>query len=556
MKINASLLSINLAFVTVVLMLAGLAFFELHTLDKVYADSRKISNALRNQVEADMMHDGLRADVLYAIKLASEKNKSGEQEAIASTEEHIKNFNRLIEEVKSMNISAAVNEKIGSLKEPLARYTSSADKLTRLVFVDPSAVSQGYEDFEKDFEYLEGAMGEFSSVIEAEFEGIDKQVKEKEKFILITVLGATLFALLVAATGWLISRSKIVRPLNKFTESMSRIAEGNLDVDVPYTENKDEIGAMAGALQVFKANALEAKRMREEQKRQEQRSEEENRKAMNDLANSFEQEIGGVIRTVSSAATEMKVTAQSMASNSEQTSQKAQVVGRAAEDASSNVSSVAGALEELSASIREISSQVSQSTKVSGDAQEKALATSEQVQHLVSAADRIGEVVTIITGIAAQTNLLALNATIEAARAGEAGKGFAVVANEVKTLASETAKATEEISKQILDIQTSTKESGVAIEEIIGVIKRMDEISNAVAAAVEEQSSATDEISRNIQQASEGTANVTQNIGEVTRAASETGQSASMVLDSAQDLAKQANVLGEAVNGFISKIRS
>lgn len=119
-----------------------------------------------------MMHDGLRADVLYAIKLASEKNKSGEQEAIASTEEHIKNFNRLIEEVKSMNISAAVNEKIGSLKEPLARYTSSADKLTRLVFVDPSAVSQGYEDFEKDFEYLEGAMGEFSSVIEAEFEGI------------------------------------------------------------------------------------------------------------------------------------------------------------------------------------------------------------------------------------------------------------------------------------------------------------------------------------------------------------------------------------------------
>ena len=556
MKINASVLSINLAFVTVVLMLAGLAFFELHTLDKVYADSRKISNALRNQVEADMMHDGLRADVLYAIKLASEKNKSGEQEAIASTEEHIKNFNRLIEEVKSMNISAAVNEKIGSLKEPLARYTSSADKLTRLVFVDPSAVSQGYEDFEKDFEYLEGAIGEFSSVIEAEFEGIDKQVKEKEKFILITVLGATLFALLVAATGWLISRSKIVRPLNKFTESMSRIAEGNLDVDVPYTENKDEIGAMAGALQVFKANALEAKRMREEQKRQEQRSEEENRKAMNDLANSFEQEIGGVIRTVSSAATEMKVTAQSMASNSEQTSQKAQVVGRAAEDASSNVSSVAGALEELSASIREISSQVSQSTKVSGDAQEKALATSEQVQHLVSAADRIGEVVTIITGIAAQTNLLALNATIEAARAGEAGKGFAVVANEVKTLASETAKATEEISKQILDIQTSTKESGVAIEEIIGVIKRMDEISNAVAAAVEEQSSATDEISRNIQQASEGTANVTQNIGEVTRAASETGQSASMVLDSAQDLAKQANVLGEAVNGFISKIRS
>lgn len=181
--------------------------------------------------------------------------------------------------------------------------------------------------------------------------------------------------------------------------------------------------------------------------------------------------------------------------------------------------------------------------------------TSEQVQHLVSAADKIGEVVTIITSIAEQTNLLALNATIEAARAGEAGKGFAVVASEVKSLAGETAKATEEISKQIMGIQRATKESGIAIDEIIEVIKHMDEISNAVATAVEEQSAATNEISQNVQRASDSTMQVTQNTVEVAHVASETGQSAGMVLDSARELAKQSNVLTEMVNNFIAKIR-
>lgn len=555
MKISTRAFLINLAFVAVVMFLSGVAFYQIRTLDEVYAETKEISGALRNGVEADMMHDALRSDVLYALKLAGEGKYSEANGAMQSTAEHIENFNRLIAEVGEMNISGAVNEKIENLSAPLSRYTGSADRLTKLAFSDLTAASQGFGAFQKDFQYLEGALEDFSSVTQAEFKAVDAMVKEKESFARVLVVSSTIFAFLVALAGWLITILKIVRPIGRLTAVMRVLAQGDIETDIPYAGAKGEVGDMARALHVFKENSAETKRLQQQQKLQEQQAEVEKRKVMNDLANSFEKEISGVIGAVSTAATEMEATAQSMASNSEQTSQKARAVTGAAEGASSNVYSVASATEELSASIREISSQVSQSTEVSRDAQEKAKKTSEQVQNLMANAERIGEVVQLITDIAEQTNLLALNATIEAARAGDSGKGFAVVASEVKKLASETAKATEDISKQIADIQAATRDSGTAIRAIIEVIKRMDEISHTVAAAVEEQSSATDEISRNVQQASAGTAEVTNNIGEVTLAASKTGQSANMVLESAQNLSRQANILNEAVGNFIGRVR-
>jgi len=556
MKINTRVLVTNIAFVAVVIVLSGIAAFELYTLDQVYKESKKIATALRKQGEADMMHDGLRADVLYAIKLVNDGNYAGRDEAIATTTDHVENFNRLIKEVRELNLSAAVNEKLTNLEEPLERYTTSAERLTREVFVNPAVITTGYQGFENDFEYLEGGMEEFGSVIEAEFQGVNHTVEAKEKLIIGLVSGASLVAFLVAFMGWYTSRIGIVKPIHRITETMELLSQGDLTVDIPYAENKDEIGQMAAALSVFKENAAAAERLREEQKANEARSEKEKRDAMQQLASSFEAEIGSVIETVSGAATEMQGSAQSMTQNADQTSQKATVVASAAEEASANVQAVASAAEELSSSIREISSQVTNSSNIAREASEKAGLTSSKVETLVGAVNRIGEVVILISDIAEQTNLLALNATIEAARAGDAGKGFAVVASEVKNLAAQTSKATEDISQQIAEIQASTSEAANAITEISEVIRRMDEIAGAVASAVEEQGAATQEISRNVQEASTGTSEVSSNIIEVTTAASETGSSAGSVLTAANDLSSQAASLKTSVEKFLSTIRA
>ena len=261
------------------------------------------------------------------------------------------------------------------------------------------------------------------------------------------------------------------------------------------------------------------------------------------LADDFETNVKSVVDTVSAASTEMQATAQAMSATAEETNRQSTVVAAASEQATNNVQTVASAAEELSASVSEISNQVSQSTKIARAAVEKATGTNAQIQELATAAQKIDEVVKLISDIAAQTNLLALNATIEAARAGDAGKGFAVVASEVKSLANQTAQATDEIAAQISAVQSATTSSVSAIEEITKVIKEINEISNAVAAAVEEQGAATQEIARNVQEAATGTREVSSNISGVTQAASETGTSAQQVLEAAGELSRQSEGL-------------
>jgi methyl-accepting chemotaxis protein len=276
---------------------------------------------------------------------------------------------------------------------------------------------------------------------------------------------------------------------------------------------------------------------------------------LNEHATKFEHEVHGMVEIVAAAATELQNTAAAMTSTASATSDQAEVVANAAQTASMNVQTVASATEQLHSSIAEISRQVTESTRIAGAAVEEATRTNEMVESLASAADKIGAVVKLINDIASQTNLLALNATIEAARAGEAGKGFAVVANEVKSLASQTARATEDISNQIGTVQGATRDAVNAIQGISGTIADISEIASAIAAAVEQQGAATREIARNVQEASSATTDVSSNIGEVTQAAGETGHSANEVLAAAADLAKQAEHLTEKVDGFLSDIR-
>ena len=347
----------------------------------------------------------------------------------------------------------------------------------------------------------------------------------------------------------------IAHPVTHMTEVMGRLADGQLELDVPLQQQQDEIGGMARAVQVFKANAI-ARRTLEEHEHDAMAQRERHAVAIETLTRDFDMAASSALAGVADAASDMKVTAQGMAATAEQTSRQATEVAAATECASSNVQTVAAAAEELSASIGEIGHQVERSSQTSRAAADEARHTNAMVKGLAEAAARIGDVVNLINDIAGQTNLLALNATIEAARAGEAGKGFAVVAGEVKNLANQTARATGEIGQQVANVQDATGKAVGAIEGIVARIGEINEIAAAIASAVEEQNAATNEISRNIQQASGGTQQVAATIGGVTQAAGETGSAAALVLGSAMTLSERSDDIRRLVQDFLQKVRA
>jgi methyl-accepting chemotaxis protein len=371
--------------------------------------------------------------------------------------------------------------------------------------------------------------------------------------IIYSTLAISALAMLVS---YLVARKGIVRPLKASVATMKRLAQGDLSVETPEPRRNDEIGEIMMALVVFKATGLEVERMRADRLAADQRIAEQRKADMIALADAFEGAVGEIVETVSSAATELEASANTLSTTAERSQELAVAVAAASEEASTNVQSVASASEELTASVNENSRQVQESSRVASDAVHQAQKTNDRVGELSKAAARIGDVVELINTIAGQTNLLALNATIEAARAGEAGRGFAVVASEVKALAEQTAKATGEIGQQITGIQSATHESVDAIKEIGDTIGRMSEISSTIAAAVEEQGAATQEISRNIQQAAQGTSQVSSNITDVQRGASETGSACSQVLSAAQSLSVESNRLKVEVDKFLNSVRA
>jgi methyl-accepting chemotaxis protein len=363
-------------------------------------------------------------------------------------------------------------------------------------------------------------------------------------------VGVILLAILLLATR------NVITPLRGIVKQMTKLASGDFKIALPGLSRKDEIGDIAKTVEVFRKNSMEVEHMRSERTEREKQTVAQRKTELQQLADEFQQTVGTIVATVSSTASQLEGDATALAEQAKATERLSGSVATASEEASTNVQSVASASEEMTSSVTEIARQVEESNKIAVYAVKQAGQTDARINELSKAAGRIGDVVKLITAIAEQTNLLALNATIEAARAGDAGKGFAVVAQEVKALAAQTAKATDEIGGQIAHMQSATTDSVTAIKEIGSTINRIAEIATTVAAAVEEQRSATGEIARNVQSAAQSTTQVAANVTDVSHGASETGAASGRVLSSAQSLAGESTRLKHEVEKFLTTVRA
>jgi methyl-accepting chemotaxis protein len=379
-------------------------------------------------------------------------------------------------------------------------------------------------------------------------------VRAERDFALQATIMVVALALGLGGMFWI--RRGVTLPLARMARTMKQLADGDASVTVEGSHRRDEIGAMATAVQVFKDNLIRARALEADTAEARMAAEEQRKAGMRQMADAFEHAVGGIVGMVSSSATELQATAQQMTSTATETASQSTTVAAAAEVAASNVQTVAAAAEELGSSVQEIGRQVAGSAQLAQSAVGEADQTAALVQALSQNAARIGDMVGMISSIAGQTNLLALNATIEAARAGAAGRGFAVVATEVKALAEQTAKATEEIARQIGEVQGVTGQAVTAIGGITDRIREIDGMATSIAAAVEQQGAATQEIVRNVAQASTGTTEVTGNIAGVAQASEETGVAASQVLSAASELSRQSEHLGTEVANFLATVRA
>ena len=536
------------------MLVGAVGLFGMERINGAIETQVTVGSLLKQHMAADLGRAKLVNEVERAIRIGRMNRDEGPAVIENVRAEVAAVLPSLVQQVPQA-LPADVAKEMADAHADLKSFTDQVVPLVETAFADNYKANQGLEPFLAISAELTKRMGALSNQLEAANETTAAETADLKQALMMAMIGVIVIAIAgLLAFNILVARS-VSSPVTMITGLMGRMAGGERAIEIPALNRSDEIGQMYAALSSFKESLSKADRLAEQQQA-EAETRAERGDLMETMCHNFDQSITGLLKSFEDVMGELRQSAEIMSEAARQTETEARAANAASQSAGSNVNSVAGATEDLVASVGEIGRQTERSSEIAARAAERAGETDRQIQGLADAAQKVGDVVKLITDIAEQTNLLALNATIEAARAGEAGKGFAVVASEVKNLANQTAHATEEISQQVATIQGETKIAVTAIQGISEIVGEIHQIATAVAAAIEQQGSATREIARNVEGASSGTQSVSASISHVSQAATQTGGAAKAMLSAVAKLADRSAQVQGKVSDFLREIRS